>query len=249
MASPTVNWPAGAGIDLPAHGEVHIWAVSLAQPPGTVNTLEQLLTAEEQARAQAFKFPRLRERYIAGRGQLRRLLGQYLKLNPERVEFDYTPRGKPSLKPGSGAEGCHFNVAHSDELALIAISTTAPVGVDVELIRPMPDAEGIAERFFSPRELAALRSVALAARDAAFFRLWTRKEAWLKATGDGIAESLAKIEVAFLAEEPPRVLAVAGDPLAADAWSLCHLQPAAGFVGALATRCRPVRLQCWRVVG
>jgi 4'-phosphopantetheinyl transferase len=87
--------------------------------------------------------------------------------------------------------------------------------------------------------------VPAAARDAAFFSLWTRKEAWLKATGDGIAESLAKIEVAFLPDETPRVITIAGDAVAGEAWSLCPLNPAGGFVGALAIRCRPVRLQCW----
>lgn len=246
MGVPKINWPPGHVPSLPELGEVHVWAVSLDTPPACVSELEKLLAPDEQARAQGYKFPRLRERFIVARGQLRRLLGQYLRCDPARIEFDYSPRGKPSLK-GSQAELCCFNVAHSEELALIAFSGTMPVGVDVELIRGMPDAVGIAERFFSSRELAALRSVGSAAQDTAFFRLWTRKEAWLKATGDGIAESLANIEVTFLAEATPRVLAIAGDPLAADAWTLCHLQPAAGFIGALATRCRAVQLQCWRV--
>jgi 4'-phosphopantetheinyl transferase len=175
---------------------------------------------------------------------LRALLGNYLQLDPARLEFACHSRGKPSLT-GPGAGQIHFNLAHSEDLALIAVTRAGEVGVDVERIRPMPDGEAIAERFFSTREIEAFRRVPAAARDAAFFSLWTRKEAWLKATGDGIAESLAKIEVAFLPGETPRVLAIAGDAAAGEAWSLCPLNPASGFVGALAIRCRPVQLQCW----
>jgi 4'-phosphopantetheinyl transferase len=121
------------------------------------------------------------------------------------------------------------------------------VGVDVERIRPMRDADRIAERFFSAREAEAFCKVPPAEQDAAFFSLWTRKEAWLKATGDGISESLSKFEVTFLPEDEPRVLAIAGDTAAGAAWSLCALNPASGFVGALAVQHRGVQLQCWCV--
>ena len=110
----------------------------------------------------------------------------------------------------------------------------------------MPNALEIAERFFSAGEIAALKTVPPAAREEAFFRLWTRKEAWLKATGDGIAESLSKIEVAFLHDEPPGVRAIGGDAEAARAWSICSLNPAPGFVGAVAIPARDVKLSCWR---
>lgn len=244
MTKPGINWPPPpAEVRLSAN-EVHVWAVALALPPAEIDALARLLSAEERHRAQQFKFPHLRHRFIVGRAALRSLLGRYLERAPAGLEFDYTARGKPELT-GPGAGQWHFNLAHSHDLALIAVTQAAAVGVDVERIRPMPDAVGIAERFFSPRELAALRGVAPAARDAAFFRLWTRKEAWLKATGDGISESLSKIEVAFLREETPRVVAIAGDATAAEAWSLCALNPADGFVGALAMACREVRLHTW----
>lgn len=258
MAGPELNWPrlaaepplgfspSGVARAWPERGVVHVWAVPLNPAPGVIAALVTLLSPEERERAQAYKFPALRERYTVARGQLRKLLGNYLQLDPARVEFDYTSRGKPGLM-GAGADQLHFNLAHSGELALIAVTHGLPVGVDVEWVRPMPDAESIAERFFSARELAALRTVPAASRDAAFFRLWTRKEAWLKATGDGIGESLAKIEVTFLPEETPRVLAIAGDAAAGEEWSLCPLNPAAGFVGALAIRCRSIELQCGSV--
>lgn len=241
MASPTLNWPRAAVNRLPDAGVVEVWAVALDPESRRIAPLAKLLSSDEQERARAYKFPRLRDRYTVARGQLRRLLGEYLHRDPVHLEFDYSPRGKPSLK---GAGELHFNLAHSDELALIAVTCGVPVGVDVERIRPMPDAEGIAERFFSARELTALRGVPVELRDAAFFRLWSRKEAWLKATGDGIAESLSKIEVAFLPDEPARVLAIAGDAAAGEAWSLASLEPAAGFTGALAIPRREIQLRC-----
>jgi 4'-phosphopantetheinyl transferase len=139
----------------------------------------------------------------------------------------------------------HFNLAHSGELALLALTRAGEVGVDVERIRPMPDALELAARFFSPREVAALQTVPPDDANAAFFRLWTRKEAWLKATGEGIAESLARVEVTCRAEEACRVVAIGGDAAAAAEWSLHSLEPAAGCLGALAIRRRDVRLRCW----
>jgi len=240
-----MNWSSPpAKLEL-AGNEVHVWAAALDPVPVRLAALGELLSPDERDRAERYRFPGLRARFTAGRGQLREVLGNYLQLDPARLEFAYPARGKPSLT-GLGAGQIHFNLAHSQNLALIAVTRVGEVGVDVEQIRPMRDGEAIAERFFSARESEAFRRVPVAERDAAFFTLWTRKEAWLKATGDGISESLSKIEVTFLSEEPPQVLAIAGAAEAGAAWSLCPLNPARGFVGALAIRCRSVKLQCWR---
>lgn len=244
MPERRINWlPPPARLEV-IGSEVHVWAVALDPAPARLASLAACLSLDERDRAERFRFPGLRARFTAARGHLRTVLGNYLHLDPARLEFAYHSRGKPSLT-GQGEGQIHFNLAHSQDLALIAVTRAGELGVDVERIRPMRDAEAIAQRFFSPREAEAFRRVPAEARDAAFFSLWTRKEAWLKATGDGIAESLAKIEVAFLPEETPRVLAIAGDAVAGEAWSLCPLNPVDGFVGALAIRCRPVQLQCW----
>lgn len=223
-----------------AEGEVHVSAFALDVAAEIVAAAAELLTSEERRRADQFRLPGLRERYIIGRAAMRRMVAEQLGVAARELCFTLSPRGKPSL-PGAGL---HFNLAHSGGLAVLAVTRAGEVGVDVERIRPMPDALDLAARFFSPRELAALRAVPPAGRDAAFFRLWTRKEAWLKATGDGIAESLAKIEVEFRPEENCRVLAIGGDAVVAAEWCLQPLEPAAGYVGALAIRRRDVRVVC-----
>jgi len=248
MSELAINWPPSPAELLLDPQAVHVWAVPLDLPPEGIASLATVLSTNELERAEKFRFPHLRSRYVAARGSLRVLLGRYLQLDPAALEFSYSSRGKPTLK-GQGAESLHFNLAHSHELALIAITRAAPVGVDVERIRPMRDADRIADRFFSTREAEAFRKVPAAEQDAAFFSLWTRKEAWLKATGDGISESLSKFEVTFLNDDEPRVVAIAGDSAAGAAWSLSALDPAGGFVGALALQCQGIRIQCWCAAG
>jgi 4'-phosphopantetheinyl transferase len=159
---------------------------------------------------------------------LRRLLGGFLGLEPERVELRYGPHGKPCV------EGLRFNLAHSHELALYAFSRGRELGVDLERIRPLRDAAAIAERYFSAEENAVLRSLPEIQRHEAFFRCWTRKEAYLKALGDGLARPLDSFDVTLAPGEPARLLRVQGAPDEAARWSLLHLDPAPGFVGALA---------------
>ena len=262
MPALETSWPAATIPPSCSLDEVHVWAVALNVPPEKNATLAATLSLEERERAKKFHYDQHRNRFIVGRGVLRVLLAGYLQGEPRkpgvaissggstisdvpaRLEFAYGSQGKPRL--ANPQSGIHFNLAHSNDLALIAITRLGEVGVDVELVRPMPDAERIAERFFSAGEAASIRTVPAVSRDAAFFSLWTRKEAWLKATGDGISESLAKVEVTFLPNEIPRVLAIAADAVAAAEWSLLPLFPPAGFVGALAIHHREVRLKCWR---
>lgn len=246
MSELAINWPVSPAEPHLEPQAVHVWAAPLDLATEQIGDLESLLSPDELERAGKFRFPHLRNRYVAARGSLRVLLGRYLRCEPAALEFSYSSRGKPALK-GQGVDQLHFNLAHSHDLALIAVTRAAPVGVDVERIRPMRDADRIAERFFSAREAEAFRNVPAAEQDAAFFALWTRKEAWLKATGDGISESLSKFEVTFLPADEPRVLAIAGDTAAGAAWSLRALNPVSGFVGALAVQHRGVRPECWCV--
>jgi 4'-phosphopantetheinyl transferase len=246
MSELAINWPGSTGEPHLEPRAVHIWAAPLDLAAESIRDLESLLSPDELERAGKFRFPHLRNRYVVARGSLRVLLGRYLERDPAALEFNYSSRGKPDLN-GQGMEPLHFNLAHSHDLALIAVTRAVPVGVDVERIRPMRDADRIVERFFSAREAEAFRNVPAAEQDAAFFSLWTRKEAWLKATGDGISESLSKFEVTFLPADEPRVLAIAGDTAAGAAWSLCALNPASGFVGALALQHCGVQPQCWCV--
>jgi 4'-phosphopantetheinyl transferase len=164
---------------------------------------------------------------------LRRLLGGYLGIEPGELTFVYGSHGKPSLtEPAGGA--LSFNVSHSGELALLAFSRRGEIGVDIEEIRPIPDGEDIAARFFSAAEVARFRGIAPQAREAAFFRCWTRKEAYVKAVGEGLARPLDAFDVTFAAGEPAR-LTVAGDRQETQRWTLDALEPGDGYTAAIVT--------------
>lgn len=228
---------------LPA-GEIHVWAVRLDPAPGEVERLGGALDAEEWQRALRFRFERHRRRYVVGRGVLRLLLAAYLDLRPQEVRFAYGPRGKPFLAPPQ-ASGLWFNLSNSDELALVGVVHGQEIGVDVELVKPMSDLEAIAERFFSPSERDALRLLPAAQKPTGFFNCWTRKEAYLKAVGEGLAAPLDSFDVTLAPGDPPRMLTLRGDAAAAGRWTFHHLLPAPGYIGAIAMEGPPLPLQKW----
>lgn len=236
-------WPAASLRPGLGPGEVHVFAVEV-DAPAAAGLLDEL-APDERERAARFHFERDRRRFAATRASLRRLLGGYLGQPAAAVRFAYGPRGKPSLagEPAS----LRFNVTHSGGLALLAFTTGFELGVDVEPLRPVEDAEAIAERYFSPAEAAVLRGLAEPERSRAFLRGWTLKEAFIKATGDGLSRPLDEFEVPLLPDEPARLLRLAGDPAAAARWWLQDLAPAEGFAAALAVEERPARVLCWRL--
>ncbi|HXU44152.1 MAG TPA: 4'-phosphopantetheinyl transferase superfamily protein [Thermoanaerobaculia bacterium] len=217
-----------------APGELRLWVVPLDPPAATVAALSRLLSADEEARAARFRFDQHRRRYAVGRGALRRLLGRELQIAPEAVRFRYGPRGKPFLAPPLDASGLEFNLSNSEELALVGFLYGRELGVDVEYLKSMPDALQISERFFSIGEREVLRGVEEAAREIAFFNCWTRKEAYLKAVGEGLAAPLDSFDVTLAPGEPPRMLRLRGDAAAASAWRYLHLEPAERYLGAVA---------------
>src|SRR5262249_20133919 len=146
-----------------------------------------ILAPDEKERAARFHFEHLRSAFIAARGVLRCLLGGYLNRHPGRVQFRYGARGKPALEPDAGIE---FNLAHSGGLAVLAFASGCPIGVDLEQIRPIPELREIAARFFCAEEAAEIASLPSGERQRSFFRCWTRKEAYIKATGDGLSAPL-----------------------------------------------------------
>jgi len=212
----------------------HVWAARLDVPAAARANFASTLSPLETERAARFHFARHRDRFIAARGLLRSLLGHYLQIVPSKIEFDYGPNGKPLLPGAFAKEQLHFNLTHSEDLALIAVARGEPVGVDVERIRTLSDADELVSRFFSVRENASFQKLPESQRPAAFFNLWTRKEAWLKATGEGIAHSLSQVDVTFLPAEPARILALPDNSGPGSDWALRELIPATGFVGAVA---------------
>jgi 4'-phosphopantetheinyl transferase len=205
----------------------HVWALTLRISLEALRRLAYTLSPDEVERAERFRFDLDRQRFIAGRGLLRRILGRYLSAEPSDIEFDYGPNGKPSLAGDFARSGLIFNLAHCEDLALVAVIRRGMIGVDVERVRSLPDADDLASRFFSPRERSRYRDCQFGKRPAAFFNIWTRKEAWLKATGEGIGCELDKVEPADLCR-------------------LHDLAPAAGFAGALALAPDGCRPNCWR---
>jgi 4'-phosphopantetheinyl transferase len=226
-------------------GEIHVWAVRLDPPPEEVARLERLLSADERQRAGRFRFDQHRRQYTVGRGALRTLLGAYLEVPPAEVRFQYGPRGKPFLAPPLDGKGLQFNLSNSSDLALAGFVRGPEIGVDVEYLREMKDCEQIAERFFSASEREVLRTIPFPAKQEAFFNCWTRKEAYLKAVGEGLAAPLDSFDVTLGLGEPPRMLTLEGDPERASRWFLHHLRPAADYLGAIAIEGGAWEVRTW----
>jgi len=188
-----------------------------------------ILSEDERARAGRFVFDVHRRRFIVCRAWLRARLAERLGCGAASLRFEYGPVGKPAL---AGGEPLRFNVSHSDRYALLAMAEGAEIGVDIERLRPLSDMNALAERVFSAAERAALAAVAADRREEAFFAGWTRKEAYLKARGEGIG-LLGAIEVALTPGEVPRLIRVAGQPDELQRWSLEALSPVPGFAAAV----------------
>ena len=214
--------------------EVHVWTASREAPDSVVEAMRSLLDADELKRADRFAFPRDRRQFAVGRGLLRTILGRYLERPPEGLRFVANAHGKPGFDPGLGdSPPIRFNLAHSGSWVVYALTIGRDVGVDIERIRPDFGGLALAERFFAPGEVAALRALPEEARGPAFFHGWTRKEAYIKARGKGLALPLDQFEVAIGPGRPAALLATSPDPLEASRWSLVELPAGPGYVAAL----------------
>jgi 4'-phosphopantetheinyl transferase len=215
--------------------ELHVWSAELDRPQPAVDALAELLSVDELARSRRFRFERDRNRYIVGRASLRRLLGLYVAEKPRKLRFSYSEYGKPSLS--SPSNGVSFNLSHSDGLAVFVVCRGADVGIDIEHMNDRPVREKVAERFFSPGEVRVLRALPEGAQPAAFLRCWTRKEAYLKARGDGLTLRLDSFDVTLTADEEPRLLRSEDGPAETAAWSLYDLSRSfPGYIAAAAVR-------------
>ncbi len=232
-----------------ADDEIHVWCAGLDKLASDLPAFAGPLSESERKRADRFQFDRDRNRFIVRHGLLRMILGRYLDIEPARVTFAYESRGKPLLYGPAAMPPFHFNLSHSNGLALIAGTRQAALGIDVERVRSVPETDQIAAKFFSPREGAMLNAIPAEQKMEAFFHCWTRKEAYLKATGEGIADALPRIEVSLTPGQPARLLKINGDALAASLWTLSAMAPAPGFVGALAIKAGRLKIACWRWTG
>ncbi len=217
----------------PGAGSVHVWRIDCARLGALRSRADEVLSEPERRRAARFHFSRDRERYVAGHLALRDILGRTLSLAPARLAFADGPSGKPWLPE---APSLQFNLSEAGGLALVAVTLERAVGVDVEHLRDDASLFDVAERFFSPHEVRCLRAVDPSARIAAFFRIWTRKEAYIKALGEGLGHDLDSFDVSLEAGLGACLLATRPDPDEARRWSLRDLEVGPEHAAAVVVR-------------
>lgn len=195
---------------------VQIWQADLNLSRLILQSLEKLLSSDEQQRAQRFKFEKDRYSFIAARGILRTILSRYLRIDPEMIQFNYSAKGKPFLAQVSLP--INFNLSHSQGKAIYAIALNQTLGIDLEAIRSI-EALSLAKRFFCESEYRWLASLSPQEQNSAFFKLWTCKEAYLKATGEGLV-GLQEVEIALPLSSPIQLLKISNQPELAKDWRL-----------------------------
>jgi 4'-phosphopantetheinyl transferase len=212
-------------------GEVHLWRRSLETSTSAVEACFALLSQDEREKAQRYRVERPRSDYILTRGTLRSLLAGYLKQKSQDFSFEYGAAGKPFLL---GHPELRFNVSHTNGLALLAFVRDREIGVDVEKVREQSDVMKLAERFFSARERQYLRNLTGDELHAAFFRCWTRKEAYIKAKGDGLSLPLHQFDVSIAANQSQALIATRPDAKEVNRWTISDVSVPAGYAAAVA---------------
>ena len=244
--TPSARWSAPPQTLILGNDQVHVWRAPLDLPTSRVQHLRRTLATAEMRRADRYHFEKDRQHLIVARGLLRAILSRYVGIEPDQLCFCYGPQGKPQLAGETDKKALCFNVSHSHELVLYTFARGREIGIDLEYMRPDTADVEIAERFFSPREIAALRALPADAQREAFFACWTRKEAYLKARGDGLALDLDQFDVSLVPGEPAALLSTDGDPQEASHWSLQELNPGPGYAAALAVEGQDWQLKCWQ---
>jgi 4'-phosphopantetheinyl transferase len=223
--------------------QVHIWLTWIDQAIAQVPQLRQMLSADEQARANRFYFKRDRHRFTISRARLRQILSHYLDVSAENLQFCYGTYGKPSLVGSLANTGLQFNLAHSGDVVLCGVTCDRQIGVDVEQIRPLPKVQQLAERCLSAQEKIYL--AASSCPEETFFTYWTCKEAYLKAIGSGLTQPMDQIE--FALTPTVQLLKVLGSSEAANLWSLQLLNFSPDYKAALAVEDQDYQLMYWQI--
>ncbi len=227
--------------------EIHIWRVALQAPSASVlDKMSSTLASDEIDRVKHLRLQRDRERFIVARGILRILLGRYLGCVPQALHFTYNMYGKPSLDNAACRSPLSFNLSHAGGLALVAVTQHRALGVDIEPIRDDLALGQIADHFFSQAEQVSLRALPPTQQIEAFFKVWTRKEAYIKARGEGLSLALDSFDVSVVPGASAALLETRDDPAHAGRWTLEDLWPTPRYVAALAYEGRGCRINCWQ---
>lgn len=237
-----------------------IWSAATSDFIADLTVFDKLLSEDERVRARRFRLRRDADRYVVARGILRVMLDRYCMTDPAQIRFAYGPHGRPSMLANPTSEHIYFSVSHSDDLVLYAFSRSCmQIGIDVERQYPLLDIEQIAARFFTAGECGELARVDASWKEAAFFQCWTHKEALAKATGEGLAFGIERLDVMLTPGVPARLISFDGDAEETARWTLLSLEPADGF-HSCGTRhtcllrrysmpCRPGAAYCKRGLG
>lgn len=222
---------------------IHVWRFSLHAPHAAHRALEATLDSDETARASRFATDDLRHRYVVAHARLRHVLARYLAVHPKDVAIDSTEEGKPLVSRERHSQTVEFSFSHSGDIGLVAVVRERRVGVDVETYRERMDIDLVARRQFTAPEAKQLAGLAEDERTSAFYRCWTRKEAYTKALGTGIATGLDRFEVTFAAEQAPRIVrCVENSP---DLWSVVALPMDTGYEAAAVIEGPVTRVECF----
>lgn len=249
MSQSKSSWHLPTGqVELAAQ-DVHVWRAHLDLPLPLLPPYQELLSTEEQAKAQRFYFERDRSRWIVAHGLLRILLGHYAHSDPRQLHFQTNAYGKPALVSPAQPSPLQFNLSHSADLGLYAFSWHRHLGVDVEYMRADIDYDELAQHCFSPYERAALHHLPPGQKRQAFYNCWSRKEAYIKARGMGLSLPLDLFDVSLLPGEPATLLESREHPAEVQRWSMQELLPGPGYAGALIVEGRAWHLHCWQWSG
>lgn len=243
-AHPSLWLQAIPGALIPSN-QIHVWRLSLGLSEHQRANILAILSADEIERAGRFHFEKDQNRFIAARGLLRQILGLYLGEKPQRLQFEYTDFGKPVFGTNSDYKGLHFNLSHSANFALCAITQSREVGIDIERIRSEISVDQIVRRFFSPSEIRSIEMLHEEKRNQLFFQYWTRKEAFLKATGKGLSFPMEQCDVSLMSGVTFSPVIFQDEKSESSDWHVQDLFPAEGYAAAIAVEGSDCDLSCF----
>ena len=243
------SWNAPPTQLLLSRKDVNIWRAVLDLPSKNVQELKGSLSIDEMMKAERFSFERDKSHFIIARGILRLILACYLSVEPGAIRFCYEKDGKPRLQNAFGKTGIQFNLSHSEGLALYVFTRGHEVGVDLERIRDLPEMEQIVEQFFSVRERVVFRTLPTSEKQETFFRWWTRKEAFIKATGEGLSYILGRFDAVLAEGKSVGPSGILGGAKEGPRWSMWDVRPAEEFSGAVVVEGGGWDIQCWQWPG
>ncbi|HEX3145091.1 MAG TPA: 4'-phosphopantetheinyl transferase superfamily protein [Pyrinomonadaceae bacterium] len=237
------TWKTGPAQPAIWQNEVHIWRARLDVPWSW--TFDAALSLEDRTRADRFKFESDRRKFCAARASLRLILSRYLGMKPGRIPLETGEFGKPFIADKNVAQGLRFNLSHSHQVALISVARDREVGVDIEFMRSDFVTDDVANHFFSPAEVAEFRNVQTELRTRSFFNCWTRKEAYIKARGEGLYCPLDQFDVSVMPDAPAMLLESRVDPADTDRWIFNEISAGERYAATVAIEKKFSRLVLW----